>query len=240
MDILTIHTGKNGWIVNKGLSEETFVEETIHNPSEKLLAIYSYFKDGGEISPSLTKEENKKLILTKEVEEITTKQTKNAYSMIAGREVSDAQRGIYESKGWLAEVVSRRNPKKLSELALVRLGADTEENIDLIVEDAKDDFETPFLEHIKENPETTFNTIELYANYIVEVGIFWKKAEGSMLSDIGAVKNKMLRMLHSGRLLEVESILPSLKNLKADKTLTSPLDKLASIKTQVKQLLAMD
>jgi len=172
----------------------------------------------------------------KELGEIVDKQTKNAYSLISGREVSDSQREIYKSKGWLAEIVAKRNPNKLKELAQTRLGSETQDNINLIIAEAKKDLNTAYIQHKNEYKDNAYNTIEEYANYIVEVGIFWKKAEGALLNDIGAVKNKLIQISKTNIDL-AETLLTSVQQLKSEKGLTTAEEKLDSIRNQVLGLL---
>jgi predicted metal-binding transcription factor (methanogenesis marker protein 9) len=134
------------------------------------------------------KEEFNKEILTKEVSNYKTTTINNIYLMIAGREVNREQEAIYSSKLWCAKHISGRTPVYTEQIMLER-------NLtkDELIALATKQLEPLHQEHLEAGGIK--NTIEEYANYIVDVSIFWKDAKSRMILAVGNLENKILRVL---------------------------------------------
>ena len=184
--------------------------------------------------PKVTEEEirtYRESALYRDVKKHRIETIENIYKLIANREVDRTLEGVYASKRWCAEIISGRAPTKIKQICKKR-GVEKAE----LVEMAKSQLLSSFEEHKKNQRESAKKTIEEYANYLVDVSIFWSDAKARLELEVSRVENSIIRLAKNGKYEKAKRLFEKAKQVRPDRTLGDLPKVLEDIIVQVRGL----
>jgi len=160
------------------------------------------------------------------------KETVNGiYRLIAQREVDRTLESVYASKLWCAKHISGRTPAYTEEVCRER-GVTKEQLVTVAKEQLHDSYE----EHKENRGNSAKKTIDDYANYIVDVSIFWKDAKGHLILEVGRLENKIIRLAINGEMDEAKELFDRAREIHVDKTLDDLSKIVKDVILQIKKI----